>query len=223
MFITFRSRFPFLKSERWRRKFFAMGPYIPWILRPPCVSMDQKLEEVGKRYSRNDFIPQESSWPITREEKNVVRPWIVENHPKSGAIPFLFLFFLPSLSLHRATLCATLPLLSALGSNLVLHRNATSWTWLVFKEAGGIHQTGPPGFHRASESFSSQLGSFRFLLLGKDLARSCSVLRERWSFLRSKKGFKFVVFVFKNDDYNEFDRQSLDRAIGKDNKILPSP
>lgn len=224
MFITFRSRFPFLKSERWRRKFFAMGPYIPWILRPPCVSMDQKLEEVGKRYSRNDFIPQESSWPITREEKNVVRPWIVENHSKSGAIPFLFLFFLPSLSLHRATLCATLPLLSALGSNLVLHRNATSWTWLVFKEAGGIHQTGPPGFHRASESFSSQLGSFRFLLLGKDLARSCSVLRERWSFLRSKKGFKkFVVFVFKNDDYNEFDRQSLDRAIGKDNKILPSP
>lgn len=99
MFITFRSRFPFLKSGRWRRKFFAMGPYIPWILRPPCVSMDQKLEEVGKRYSRNDFIPQESSWPITREEKNVVRPWIVENHPKSGAIPFLFLFFLSSLSL----------------------------------------------------------------------------------------------------------------------------
>lgn len=99
MFITFRSRFPFLKSERWRRKFFAMGPYIPWILRPPCVSMDQKLKEVGKQYSRNDFIPQESSWPITREEKNVVRPWIVENHPKSGAIPFLFLFFLSSLSL----------------------------------------------------------------------------------------------------------------------------
>lgn len=99
MFITFRSRFPFLKSERWRRKFFAMGPYIPWILRPPCVSMDQKLEEVGKRYSRNDFIPQESSWPITREEKNVVRPWITRNRE-----PFhsCFFFFFPlSLSIER--------------------------------------------------------------------------------------------------------------------------
>lgn len=45
--------------------------------------------------------------------------------PEIGSHSILVSFF-SSLSLSRATLCATLPLLSALGSNLVLHRNATS-------------------------------------------------------------------------------------------------
>lgn len=197
MFITFRSRFPFLKSEwsdeegnssLWVRTSHEScdRPAFRWIKSwkrlesdIPGTTLSRKSRRGRSRERRRTSFVRES-WRITRNRE-----------------PFhsCFFFFFPlSLSLHRATLCATLPLLSALGSNLVLHRNATSWTWLVFKEAGGIHQTGPPGFHRASESFSSQLGSFRFLLLGKDLARSCSVLRERWSFLRSKKGFKFVVF-----------------------------
>lgn len=163
-----------------------MNLYIPWILRLP-VSMGRKLEEVGERYSRNDFIPQESSWPITREEN--VRPTVNrgESRPEIGSHSYFSL----SLSLHRATLCAALPLPSV-RRNLVLHRNATSWTWLVFKEAGGIHQTGPPGFHPNLLASNLDRGYSVFFFWEKSLLEAVSEisLRQRWS----KKGFKFVVF-----------------------------
>lgn len=190
-----------------------MNLYIPWILRLP-VSMGRKLEEVGERYSRNDFIPQESSWPITREEN--VRPTVNrgESRPEIGSHSYFSL----SLSLHRATLCAALPLPSV-RRNLVLHRNATSWTWLVFKEAGGIHQTGPPGFHPNLLASNLDRGHSVFFFWEKILLEAVSEtsLRQRWS----KKEFKFVVFwERKKNDYIETERQSLDWTIDKGDKIL---
>lgn len=76
-----------------------------WIvhpMNPAPASMGQKLEEVGERYSRNDFIPQESSWPITREEKNV-RPTVnrEESRPEIGEAFRSYFFFLLLLSIER--------------------------------------------------------------------------------------------------------------------------
>ena len=143
-----------------------MNLYIPWILRLP-VSMGRKLEEVGERYSRNDFIPQESSWPITREEN--VRPTVNrgESRPEIGSHSYFSLSLSPSsdsLCRPSSSLGSTEPRSSSKRNKLNLAGFQRSWR---------NSSNRPTRF--PSESLSFQLGSrtFRFLLLGKELARSC--------------------------------------------------
>lgn len=136
---------------------------------------------VADHERREERSSDRESWRITARNRR--------------SVPFLFFF--SSSSLHRASLCAALPLLSAHDSTepSSIETQQVELGWFSKKLAEFIKPA--HDFHRASESLSSNLDRAHFLLLRKekispDLARSWVKFTE--TFARSKKGFKFVVF-----------------------------